>query len=337
MTDDKDKLGRMLADKLIRPEGESCPSTEDIAALADGSVQGAERDRLLRHISACSDCYAAFSLTTELAKSSAKKRARVFHPVAMAASLLIVAISVFIIFKSGVGLKQDEAPMQMADAVAEVAEEEAPAPMLMEKADKELDRAAPKKRAGKGTVTQKPEARQKAKAIEREKREEPAKDLVPQTRMEKKSRRRTATEQLKMEYGEKTQPPSPPTLATTSGRDASMDIQSQFKHYLDKDQEKQAAVGGTVTAGLSNEGEPQHLAGFLNRTAPGTPEHAFFQLAREGFFHNDKWHGAPPAATSLPKWKALLPSLQGIFREIAFQTIRQLENPAEAAGNQSRD
>jgi hypothetical protein len=336
MTEDKDKLGRMLARKLQRPEGETCPSTEDIAALAEGSVHGAERDILLRHISACSDCYVVFSLTIEMAKFPAKKRAPIFHPVAMAASLLIIVISVFIIYKSGVGLKQNEAAMQMVDAVEEVAEQEAPAPLVMEKADKELMKTAPKKRAGKGAVAQEPEARQKAKTIERKKREEPAKDFSSQKMMEKKSRRRTMAEGAKIEYAGKIQSPTPPTPTTPSGRCVSLDIQSQFKNHLELERGKQTAIGGTVGADLSNEAKPQNLAGFLNKSTPGTPEHSFFQLAREGFFHNNKWHGGPASSKSLPKWKALLPRLDGIFREIALQTIRQLEKPANPAGEHSR-
>ena len=326
MTEDRDKLGRLLAQKMQSPDRDICPSTEEIAALADGSLQGAERDKLLRHISSCPDCYEVFSLTTELASSPSKKRSPIFRPMAMAASILIIAASVFIIFKSGVSLKQEEIPEPMMDAVTQSVEEKAPAPLIIEKSDKELMETAPHKKAEKDMVSRQKQATPKLK----ERREESVQEkALPNLGygQEKKSRRMKARDEVKMETAGKIQPATPTTPSTLAEGIGAPDLKTRFKKSLEQREPGRAAKGGAAT----------DIDKLMDQSVPGTPDHAFFQLARQGFFHNNKWHGGPASKSSLPQWKALLPRLQGLFHEIALQTIRQLETLPETAGQQIKE
>jgi hypothetical protein len=122
MKDNKDKLsvleavderfGDVLAAGL-REAGDGtdqCPSPEDIAALVDGRITGQKRDEIMKHISSCDACCETFILAAELHKEAIaprqapKERSNIifFKPLALAASILIVVISIYLFFKTDV-------------------------------------------------------------------------------------------------------------------------------------------------------------------------------------------------------------------------------------------
>jgi hypothetical protein len=120
MDKDKDKLSVLEAiderfgDVLsasLKEAGDStdqCPSPEDIAALVEGRITGQKKDEIMKHISSCDACRETFILAAELNKEAMaplqapKERSNIifFRPLALAASILIVVISLYIFFKS---------------------------------------------------------------------------------------------------------------------------------------------------------------------------------------------------------------------------------------------
>jgi hypothetical protein len=122
MGKDKDKLsvleavderfGDVLAASLreVGDGTDQCPSPEDIAALVEGRITGQKRDEIMKHISSCHACRETFILAAELHKQAIapmqaqKERSNIifFRPLALAASILIVVISIYLFFKSDV-------------------------------------------------------------------------------------------------------------------------------------------------------------------------------------------------------------------------------------------
>ena len=122
MEKDKDKLpvleavderfGDVLSASLreVGDRADQCPSPEDIAALVDGRITGQRKDGIMKHISSCDACCETFILAAELHKEAMaplqapKERSNIifFRPLALAASILIVVISVYLFFKSDV-------------------------------------------------------------------------------------------------------------------------------------------------------------------------------------------------------------------------------------------
>ena len=311
MTDDKNKLGRILTSTLNNRETGPCPSTEDIAALAEGAIHGSQREGLLRHIASCPECYDIFSLTTELVERPAKKRPAIFHPISMAASILIITISVFIIFKSGVRLQPEEVPLQIMDTVEEAAAEESFEPALSEQTDKEQLKAAPGEKFKKDALRQKKQA--------------PPKPAV-----------KKLEEGAKMEFAGKGNRSAPAAPATLSGGNPSLDTQLRFRECLTQTKKELSPEDNKYKSGLSPESRRPDIADFLKNSTPGTPEHAFFQLAAKGFYYRNTWYGETATAQSTLEWKILLPRLNGIYREIAQQTVTYLERIPETTENTRR-
>lgn len=156
MEKDKDKLsvleavderfGDVLSASLreVGDRTDQCPPPEDIAALVDGRITGQKRNEIMKHISSCDACCETFILAAELHKEAIapeqapKERSNIifFKPLALAASILIVVISVYLFFKTDVPktssqlLEMDEATTSQ-DAVhvqPAVPKEETPAP-----------------------------------------------------------------------------------------------------------------------------------------------------------------------------------------------------------------
>ncbi|MCM0083507.1 zf-HC2 domain-containing protein [Geomonas sp. Red32] len=87
-------IGKGLAESS--PAG-PCPALEEIAALVDGAVTGAERDLLLGHFASCDSCRETFVRSRELtsAGSAGAKRNRYLLPSAFAAAaVMVLALSV---------------------------------------------------------------------------------------------------------------------------------------------------------------------------------------------------------------------------------------------------
>ncbi len=119
-------LGQTLSRALHRDQPVGCLNPEEMAALVDGRLQGEQRDRLMHHISACDRCYDIFILSAEMQEDMGKKRIVVFRPLALAASVLLVVLSIVIIYKSGISLKQEEPAYPSSETSGEFRPESMP-------------------------------------------------------------------------------------------------------------------------------------------------------------------------------------------------------------------
>jgi len=105
-----ERFGDVLSASLrqVSARTNQCPSPESIAALVDGRITGQKRDEIMKHISSCDACCETFILAAELRKETfapmqaPKERSNIifFRPLAWAASILIVAISIYLFFKT---------------------------------------------------------------------------------------------------------------------------------------------------------------------------------------------------------------------------------------------
>ncbi len=105
-----ERFGDVLSASLrqVSARTNQCPSPESIAALVDGRITGQKRDEIMKHISSCDSCCETFILAAELRKETfapmqaPKERSNIifFRPLALAASILIVAISIYLFFKT---------------------------------------------------------------------------------------------------------------------------------------------------------------------------------------------------------------------------------------------
>lgn len=137
MKDNKDKLsvleavderfGDVLSAGLLEAgdRTDQCPFPEDIAALVDGRITGQKRDEIMKHISSCDACCETFILAAELHKQAIaprqalKERSNIifFKPLALAASILIVIVSIYLFFKTDVP-KTSRALLEMEESTA---------------------------------------------------------------------------------------------------------------------------------------------------------------------------------------------------------------------------
>jgi len=107
-----ERFGDILSASLREAEDrtDQCPFPEDIAALVDGRITGQTRDDIMKHISSCDACCETFILAAELHTEAItpgqapKERSNIifFRPLALAASILIVVISIYLFFKTDV-------------------------------------------------------------------------------------------------------------------------------------------------------------------------------------------------------------------------------------------
>lgn len=116
---EQERLAKILSAGLCASETAGCLDEESIASVVDGSVSPDRRDQLLKHISACDTCYETYLLTAELLNEESSaltadmltteehsrngNRRRSFFPAkaaALAASVLIAAVSVYVFYTS---------------------------------------------------------------------------------------------------------------------------------------------------------------------------------------------------------------------------------------------
>ena len=93
-------VGRFLSKAINKEKAEdACPYTETIAAFIDGRLDQEEREKMMRHLSACDKCYELFSETIRViedvsnsSKAEVKRPfgRRVYYAFAAAAVLLIL-------------------------------------------------------------------------------------------------------------------------------------------------------------------------------------------------------------------------------------------------------
>jgi len=95
-------IGSVLSKNILNLEKGDCPSFEEIAALIDRRVKGKRRDGIMKHLSCCDKCYKIFLMASHLIEKKSTRKYHIFHPMALAASILIVVLSIFMFYRSNV-------------------------------------------------------------------------------------------------------------------------------------------------------------------------------------------------------------------------------------------
>lgn len=93
-------IGSLLSKNILNLEKGDCPSFEEIAALIDKRVKGKRRDEIMKHLSCCDRCYKVFLISSHLIEKKSTRKYHIFHPMALAASILIVVLSIFLFYRS---------------------------------------------------------------------------------------------------------------------------------------------------------------------------------------------------------------------------------------------
>jgi hypothetical protein len=81
-------------------EAGSCPSPEELAALAIGETPEVERARLADHVVACARCAADWRILSETHRESAPQPARGIRWLPIAAAAAVLAIVGFLVFRA---------------------------------------------------------------------------------------------------------------------------------------------------------------------------------------------------------------------------------------------
>jgi len=109
------ELGIALSQNLQNNKQGDCPTLEEIATLVEGNCSARERDHIMKHLSACKECYDTFILSSDIKDKSLKKTPLPYRPLALAASVLLVILSLFILYKSGIISTKSVQPMEEAE------------------------------------------------------------------------------------------------------------------------------------------------------------------------------------------------------------------------------
>ncbi len=95
-------IGKALSKSIGNLGKGDCPSFEEIAALIDKRVKGKRRDEIMKHLSICDKCYKIFLMSSHLIEKKSTRKYHIFHPMALAASVVIVLLSIFLFYKSNI-------------------------------------------------------------------------------------------------------------------------------------------------------------------------------------------------------------------------------------------
>ena len=119
-----EQLGGILSKQIEETQpGSDCLTDEEMALMAEGLAPKEKQDLWLNHLSTCENCREIFlltkGLTAEEAQNSKKRRFPTYYkPLAMAASFIIVIVSIYIFYKSSFTPKSAE-QLVMMEKVAE--------------------------------------------------------------------------------------------------------------------------------------------------------------------------------------------------------------------------
>jgi len=114
-------IGRALSSAIKEStRGEECPSTEDLAAFIDGTLDEQKRDILMGHLSHCDECYEVVAMAREMGEEEKEqkvtKRSWYYAPIAIAAAAVLVILFKFVIQIPGP--YSPPSPTQMVAALA---------------------------------------------------------------------------------------------------------------------------------------------------------------------------------------------------------------------------
>lgn len=122
---DNEIVGEVLADHISRSQRGRCLTEEEISRLIDGTCPPALRDRCLAHLAACDRCREVYALSRDLMPIEDRKVIQWRRPLAWAASFLVVIVSLYVFFETGLYRKPEmkEIPAEEEMAFKEVSDD----------------------------------------------------------------------------------------------------------------------------------------------------------------------------------------------------------------------
>ncbi len=105
---------RLLSEKLQSLTADECLPLEAIAQLVEKKISGKQQDRMLSHMARCSNCYETFLLSSQIHSEphpeiKTTEKPFFFRPLALAASVMVLVVSLVVVHTSGI-LKKAPAP-----------------------------------------------------------------------------------------------------------------------------------------------------------------------------------------------------------------------------------
>ncbi|MCU0287043.1 MAG: hypothetical protein MUF15_11685 [Acidobacteria bacterium] len=379
---DDEIIGTALSRELpfTRPgiiEGHECPTPEDIAAILEGQVSPRKKDLILKHLSTCDDCYELFLLTAGLYENQKKevlldklikkeKMPKIFYwrPIALAASILIMVLSVYLFYRNGNHLSQ--APTTLIKKHEPAKEYPAPPPppgALNESSAKSFqaktkitadEKAGPPNSQSLQATTQPEEVKDfdaasaaGASPVPMSRVSNVSSELREKDEADKAETDKEETDK-KVETGEKDNYVRQQTLKLKRricgiGNYIPGEILAEI---LNDTITLTHQISSELAIDLYlNELKPlltmkieddktfimPNADWFYNKSEPGTVEYDFFSLARSGWcVGRDLCHIPETNHAALKKlqeqWQNLVPRLTGIFKQVAIYTIDRLDS-----------
>lgn len=156
---EQEQLGRLIAQRVMMLEqtNSPCLTPEEMAQLVEGTTTKTAKDNALKHLASCATCYDTYVLTQELYKAdrekntvglvAKKKRLLPYRTMALAATVVIMVLSLYIFFTNSeipksarqvVAPEESMSTEKIALPSADLAPEPTPAPMKEAKKEEPL-------------------------------------------------------------------------------------------------------------------------------------------------------------------------------------------------------
>jgi len=184
-------FGRLLSNKLQSLPLDDCLPLETIARLVEGRISGKQRQQIMSHISVCDNCYEVFRLSDRLRSESypeSKKgdRIRLYRPLALAASISALVISLVIVYQTGQFKKSPALSLEKVDVTTDTLEDSESRFRGKERVsiDKSGKKDQPKKSLKKGVTTKTNDSKFKNQLVQ-DSRPEKKEIPPPKTRTKK--------------------------------------------------------------------------------------------------------------------------------------------------------
>jgi len=113
-------MARLLSEKLQSLTGDECLPLEAIAQLVEKKISSKQQDRMMSHMARCSNCYETFLLSSQIHSEphpeiKTTEKPFFFRPLALAASVMVLVVSLVVIHTSGILKKASVPDMEKAE------------------------------------------------------------------------------------------------------------------------------------------------------------------------------------------------------------------------------
>jgi hypothetical protein len=111
---------RLLSEKLQSLTADECLPLEAIAQLVEKKISGKQQDRMMSHLARCSSCYETFLLSSQIHSEphpeiKTTEKSVFFRPLALAASVVVLVVSLVVVHTSGILNKTPGPDMEKAE------------------------------------------------------------------------------------------------------------------------------------------------------------------------------------------------------------------------------